>query len=88
MRRPILLLIIMAIAFSQSEIMSPDIIKGVMFPLLFVSSLLLLIIWFARRFNRNRKHDLNTDDGGNAYFLSGKNNDKDLGDGGGDGGGD
>lgn len=88
MRRPILLLIIMAIAYSQSEIMSSDIIKGVMFPLLFVFSLLLLLIWFARRFDRNRKHDLNTDDGGNAYFLSGKNNDRDLGDSGGDGGGD
>jgi len=67
--------------------MSPDIIKGVLFPLLFVFSLLLLLIWFARRLDRNRKHDLNTDDGGNAYFLSGKNNDKDLGDSGGDGGG-
>lgn len=84
MRRPILLLIIMAIAYSQSELMSPYIVKGVMFPLLFVFSLLLLLIWFARRFDRNRKHDLKTDDGGNAYFLSGKNNDRDFGDGGGD----
>lgn len=84
MRRPILLLIIMAIAYSQSELMSPDIVKGVMFPLLFVSSLLLLLIWLARRFDRNRKHDLKTDDGGNAYFLSSKNNDRDFGDGGGD----
>lgn len=88
MRRPILLLIIMAISYSQSEIMSPDTIKGVMFPLLFVFSLLLLLIWLARRFDRNRKHDLNMDDGGNAYFISGKNNDRDLGDSGGDGGGD
>ncbi|WP_331347121.1 hypothetical protein [Cellvibrio sp. UBA7661] len=75
MRRPILLLIIMAIAFSQSEIMSPSTIKGVAFPLLFVFSLLLLLIWFVRRFSKNRKHDLNTDDGGNAYFPIGKNND-------------
>ena len=87
MRRPILLLIIIAISYSQSEIMSPDIIKGVMFPLLFASTFVLLLIWIARRFNRNRNHDLNTDDGGNAYFLSGKNNDRDLGDSDGDGGG-
>ncbi len=88
MRRPILLLIIMAIAYSQSEIMSPDILKGVMFPLLFVLSLLLLLIWFVRRFDKNRRHDFNTDDGGSAYFLNGKNNDRDLGDSGGEGGGD
>lgn len=87
MRRPILLLIIMAISYSQSEIISPNILKGVVFPLLFVSSLLLLLIWFARRFDKTRKHDFNTDDGGNAYYLSGRNNDKDLGDSGGDGGG-
>jgi hypothetical protein len=87
MRRPILLLIIMAIAYSQSEIMSPDMLKGMLFPLLFVFSLLLLLIWFARRFDRDRKHDLNTDDGNNAYFLSGKNSKGDSGDSGGDGGG-
>lgn len=80
MLSPILLLIIMAIAFSQSEIMSPGTIKGQAFPLLFVLSLLLLLMWFARRFDRNRKHDLNTDDGGNAYFLIGKNSDGNLGD--------
>lgn len=84
MRRPNLLLIIMAIAYSQSEITSPDIIRGMIFPLLFVSTLLLLLIWFARRFDRSRKHDFNADDGGNAYFLNGKNNDGDLGDSGGD----
>jgi hypothetical protein len=84
MYKAILLLIIMTISYCQSEIMSPDIIKGVVFPLLFVLSLLLLLIWFVRRFDKNRKHDLNTDDGGNAYFLNGKNNDGDSGDGGGD----
>jgi len=67
MRRPILLQIIMAITFSQCEIMSPDPIKGVRFPLLFVSSLLLPVLWFARRFDKYREHDFSTNNGGNAY---------------------
>lgn len=83
MYKAILLLITMGISYSQSEIMSSDILAGLVFPLLFLFSLLLLLIWFIRRFDKNRKHDLNTDDGGNAYFLNGKNNDGDLGDGGG-----
>lgn len=87
MRRPILLLIIMAISFSQSEFGSLYVFTGVIFPLLFASSFLLLIIFFLRRFDKNRKHESNADDGGIAYFLSGKNNDRDLGDGGSDGGG-
>lgn len=82
MYKAILLLITMVISYSQSEIMSSDILEGVVFPLVFMLSLLLLLIWFIRRFDKNRKHDLNTDDGGNAYFLNAKNNDGDLGDGG------
>ena len=88
MRRPILLLIIMAIALSQSEIMSPDIIKGVMFPLLFSAALLILLIWLIRRSHSNRRGDGGTDDFGGSYYSSGKSNDRDLGDSGGDGGGD
>ncbi len=84
MYKAILLLITMGISYSQSEIMSSDTLEGVVFPLLFVLSFFLLLIWFVRRFDRTRKHDLNTDDGGNAYFLNGKNNDGDSGDGGGD----
>ena len=87
MRRPILLLIIMALAFSQSEITSPDIINGMLFPLLFCAALLILIIWLVRRFIHSRNHDSNTDDGTHAYFLSGKDNKRDSGDNGGDGGG-
>lgn len=55
MRRPILLLIIMAIAYSQSEIMSPDIIKGVAFLLLFSAALLILLIWLVRRLHSNHR---------------------------------
>lgn len=87
MRRPILLLIIMAISYSQSEIMSPDIIKGVLFPLLFSAALLILLIWLIRRFHSNRRGDGGSGDFGSGFFGSGKNNDRDLGDGGGDGGG-
>lgn len=64
MRRPILLLIIMAIAYSQSEIMSPDIIKGVVFPLLFSAALLILLIWLIRRFHSNRRGDVGSEDFG------------------------
>jgi uncharacterized membrane protein YgcG len=87
MRRPILLLIIMAIAFSQSEIMSPDIIKGVMFPLLFSAALLILLIWLIRRSHSNRRGDGGSGDFSGDFYSSGKSNDRDLGDDGGDGGG-
>lgn len=86
MRRPILLLIIMAISFSQSEIMSPDIIKGVLFPLLFCAALLILLIWLIRRSHSNRRGDGGTDDFSGGFFGGGKNNDRDLGEGGGEGG--
>ena len=85
MRRPILLLIIMAIAYSQSEITSPDIIRGMLFPLLFSAAFLILLIWLVRRFSNSRKHDSYKDDGSHAYFLSGKDNKGDSGDSGGDG---
>ncbi|HCS63809.1 MAG TPA: hypothetical protein DIW64_06805 [Cellvibrio sp.] len=86
MRRPILLLIIMAISYSQSELMSPDIIKGVLFPLLFCAALLILLIWLVRRFHSNhRRGDGGSDDFSGGFFGGGKNNDRDLGDGGGDG---
>lgn len=88
MRRPILLLIIMAISYSQSEIMSPDIIKGVMFPLLFSAALLILLIWLIRRSHSNRRGDGGSGDSGDGFYSSGKNNDRDVGDSGGDGGGD
>lgn len=85
MRRPILLLIIMAISYSQSEIMSPDIIKGVLFPLLFCAALLILLIWLVRRFHSNhRRGDGGSDDFSGSFLGGGKNNDRDLGDGGGD----
>lgn len=80
MRRPILLLIIMAIAYSQSEIMSPDIINGVVFPLLFCATLLILLIWFIRRSHSNRRGDGGSRDSGDGYYSSGKDNDKDFGD--------
>jgi uncharacterized membrane protein YgcG len=85
MRRPILLLIIMAISFSQSEIMSPSIIKGVMLPLLFAGTLLMLLIWLVRRSDRNRRGDGDSGDYGGGFFGGGKSNDRDLGDGGGGG---
>lgn len=88
MRRPILLLIIMAIAYSQSELMSPDILKGVMFPLLFAATLLMLLIWLIRRPDRSRRGDGGSGDSGGGFYSSGKDNDRDLGDSGGDGGGD
>ncbi len=88
MRRPILLLIIMAIAYSQSELMSPDILKGVMFPLLFAATLLMLLIWLIRRSDRSRRGDGGSGDSGGGFYSSGKDNDRDLGDSGGDGGGD
>ncbi|MDR7090453.1 hypothetical protein [Cellvibrio fibrivorans] len=87
MRRPILLLIIMAIAYSQSELMSQDIVKGVMFPLLFSAALLILLIWLVRRFHSNRRGDGGSGDSGDVFHSSGKSSDRDLGDGGGDGGG-
>jgi uncharacterized membrane protein YgcG len=88
MRRPILLLIIMAIAYSQSEIMSPNIINGVMFPLLFSAALLILFIWLIRRSHSNRRGDGGSGDSGGGFYSRGKDNDRDLGDSGGDGGGD
>ena len=72
MRRPLLLIIILVLSFSQTDLGSPNPLAGVIFPLLFVSSLLLLMILIARRFEKNRSHNMNADDGGNAYFLSGK----------------
>lgn len=88
MRRPILLLIIMAIAYSQSEIMSPNILKGVMFPLLFSAALLIFLIWLVRRSDRSRRGDGGSGDSGGGFYSSGKSNDRDWGDSGGDGGGD
>lgn len=79
MRRPILLLIIIAISYSQSEIMSPDIIKGVMFPLLFSAALLILLIWLIRRSDRNRRGDGGSGDSGGGFFSRGKNSDADSG---------
>ncbi|MDO8342362.1 MAG: hypothetical protein Q7T48_04125 [Cellvibrio sp.] len=84
MRRPILLLIIMAIAYSQSEIMSPDIIKGVLFPLLFCAALLILLIWLIRRSHSNRRGDGGSDDSGGGVYSDEKSNGRDLGDSGGD----
>lgn len=84
MRRPLLLIIILVLSFSQTDLGSPNPLAGVIFPLLFVSSLLLLMILFSRRFSKNRNHNINADDGGNAYFLSGKSGRGDSGDGGGD----
>ena len=72
MRRPILLLIIMAIAYSQSEITSPDIIRGMLFPLLFSAAFLILLIWLVRRFHSNRRGDGGSDDFGGG-FLGGGN---------------
>jgi hypothetical protein len=83
MRRPILLLIIMAIAYSQSEIMSPDIIKGMVFPLLFSAALLILLIWLVRRSHSNRRGDGDSDGFDGGFLGGGKNNDGDSGDGGG-----
>ena len=88
MRRPILLLIIMAISFSQIEITSQDTLKGVIFPLLFSAALLILIIWLVRQFHSNRSGDGGSGDSGGGYFVGGKNSDRDSGDSGGDGGGD
>jgi len=87
MRRPILLLIVMAISYSQSEIMSSDIIKGVMFPLLFSAALLILLIWLVRRSDKSRRDDVGSGDSGVGFYSGGKSNDRDLGDSGGDGGG-
>ena len=86
MRRPILLLIIMAISFSQIEITSQDTLKGVIFPLLFSAVLLILIIWLVRQFHSNRSGDGLGDSGG-GYFVGGKNSERDSGDSVGDGGG-
>lgn len=83
MPRPILLLVIMAISFSQSEIMSPSIIKGVMFPLLFAGTLLMLLIWFLRQSDRNRRGDEESGDYGGEFFGGGKNSDADSVDNGG-----
>lgn len=80
-----LLIIVLVFSFFQSEIMSPDPLKGIIFPLIFVISLLLLLIWFVRRSDKNRNGDGGSGDGGNAYYLSGKNSDADAGDGGGGG---
>lgn len=84
MRRPLLLIIILALSFSQIEIQSPNVFAGVIFPLLFVSAFLLLIIILARRFDNNRKSTFDTNDGGNAYYIGGKNGGGVSGDGGGD----
>ncbi|MEN0039591.1 MAG: hypothetical protein AAGC78_21130 [Cellvibrio sp.] len=83
MRRPLILIIILIISFSQSEISSPNALNSVIYPLLFVSALLLLIIILARSFTNKRKSNLEVNDGGDAYYLSGKNG-GDSGDGGGD----
>ncbi|WP_049630831.1 hypothetical protein [Cellvibrio sp. pealriver] len=88
MRRPILLLIIMAIAFSQSDILSPNILNGVLFPLLFSAALLVLLIWLIGRSRGNRRGDGGSGDAGGGYYYGGKSGDGGSGDAGGDGGGD
>lgn len=88
MRRPILLLIIMAIAFSQSDILSTNILNGVLFPLLFAAALLVLLIWLISRSRSNRRGDEGSGDTGGGYYYGGKSGDGGSGDAGGDGGGD
>ena len=86
MRRPILLLIIMAASFSQSDIGSPNVLSGVIYPLLFAAATLTLLLWLIHRSRKPHRDGSNgkSVDGGSTY--SGKN--ADSGDAGGDGGGD
>lgn len=88
MRRPILLLIIMAIAFSQSDILSPNILNGVLFPLLFSAAILVLLIWLIGRSRSNRRGDGGSGDTGGGYYYGGRSGDDGLGDAGRGSGGD
>lgn len=88
MRRPVLILIIMAVSFSLSDIHSPNPINGVIFPLLFAAACLILLLWSIRRFHSGPPANKNTRDAGNAFFLQGKHHNNDSSDNSGDGGSD
>ncbi len=77
MLKPFLLIIVLGFSFIQSEIMSSDILKGVVFPLIFMVSMLLLLIWFLRRPDKNRSGDGGSGDGSGTYYTCDKSSDVD-----------
>jgi hypothetical protein len=51
-------------AFTQSDLQSPNALAGILFPLVFVSAFLLIIIILVREFNKNRAIRLNKNNKG------------------------
>lgn len=88
MRRPFLILIIMAISFLLTDIRSSNVISGVLFPLIFSAATLVLILWLLRLSHKKQHNFKDTDADSNAYLFSGKHHKEDVSDNSGDSGGD
>jgi hypothetical protein len=62
--------------------MSPNLLQGVIFPLLFAAAFLILLVWLTRRLDKNRKGDGGSSISDGNYFDGGKNSDVGSGEGG------
>ena len=88
MRRPFLILIIMAISFLLSDIRSSNVVSGVIFPLIFSAATLVFILWLLRLSHKKQLGYKDTGTDSNAYLLSGKHHKGDINDHNGDSGSD
>lgn len=85
MRRPVLIIIIMAVSFFLSDIHSSNVIKSIMFPLLLAAASLVLCLWVIRQFQPNQSGNKTAINDSNSLLISGKNNPLETGEKAGDG---
>jgi hypothetical protein len=72
MRRPLLLISILILSYTQSDLLSPNPVASTLFPLISVSAFFLLIIILIRRLNKTRARNPNKNEIGGAYLEMNK----------------